>query len=182
MVTEERILSFDEDVEVSEYVRLDEGVYEFTYCGYTEGNTNPKDGGVSYPTAIIKMNARNAITGDELETDETIIMTTKWQWKLSQLWLSLGCEEYQDERGNKKVKSGWRSAVGRRGYFEVTENAGKKLKDDGTPVMYRNKKFLAPSEVQEAITTWRAKLAGSAPAAQPAPQSTAQTGTRYGQW
>ena len=177
-VTEEIIIGFDEDVEPGTgFQQLEEGLYEFTYCGYTQGNTQPKDGGQSFPTAVVKLKAKNAFTGEETETSETIIMTTKWQWKMAQLWKSLGCEEYQRTDGSKRVKSGWNSAIGRHGYFEVTKSTPKdgRKHDDGTPVVYTNKNFVEPEKVAEVTEKWRKKFDQSAPQPQPA-QTTWNTG------
>lgn len=173
-VTEERIIGFDEDVEPgSGFVQLDEGLYEFTYCGYTQGNTQPRDGGQSFPTAVVKLQAKNVFTGEESETSETFIMTTKWQWKMAQLWKSLSCEEYQRADGTKRVKSGWTSAVGRRGFFEVTKTAPKdgRKHDDGTPVMYTNKNFIEPAKAAEVTEKWRKKFGQNSgqPVQQPQP-------------
>lgn len=152
MNSEERIIGFDEEVEASSYVALEEGLYRFTYCGYTQGNTNPRYGGESFPTVIAKLKAMSVADGLEVETEETFIMTTKWQWKLGQFWKSLGAEERQTPDGRKKVPQGWKSMVGRKGYFEVVKVKSK----DGTKT-YTNKNFIEPSKVQDTQEKWAKK-------------------------
>lgn len=148
-MNEERIISLDEDVEASSFVILDEGLYQFTYCGYAQGNTNPKDGGQSFPTAIAKLKVRNVLTGVETDAEETFIMTTKWQWKLSAFWRSLGMQERQSPSGKKTVPQGWKTMIGQRGWFEVTKSASK----DGSKT-YTNKNFIEPEKVQEYCEKW----------------------------
>lgn len=168
---ENRIIGFDEDVEAKAFVSLDEGLYQFTYCGYAQGNTNPRDGGMSYPTGIAKLKAVNVVTNEEIDTEESFIMTTKYEWKLSQFWKSLGAQERQNPNGKKTVPQGWNSMQGQRGYFEVTKTADKngKKRDDGTPVTYTNKTFIDPVKVPEVMEKWKNK--GQAVQAQPAPQT-----------
>lgn len=170
-MTDERIIGFDEEVESKAYVALDEGIYMFTYLGYTSGNTNAQNGGTSYPTGIAKLKAQNVVTGDEIDTEETFIMTTKWERKLSQFWKSLGSQEIERPDGTKSVRQGWSSMVGQRGYFEVTKTQAKdgRKRDDGTPVVYTNKNFVDPSKVHDKIEQWKNKAMNAQPA-QPAPK------------
>lgn len=158
-MNEEKIIGFDDEVEVKDFVALDEGVYKFTYCGYTKGNTNPRDGGISYPTGIAKLKLENVMTGEVLESDETFIMTQKWMWKLTQFWKSLGAKERQTPDGKKTVQQGWNSMVGQRGYLEVTKTPAKdgRKKEDGTPVVYTNKNFIEPEKVNEVMEKYKAK-------------------------
>lgn len=176
---EERALSFEEDVEPSSFVQLDEGVYKFEYCGYSQGNTQPRDGGQSFPTAIVSMKARNVLTGEEMDVTETFTMSTKWQWKLSQFWKSLGSQEYQAPDGKMKVKQGWNSMIGKRGWFEVTRSVGKKAREDGTFPEYTNKTFLEPEKVDAAIEKYSKQNNPYQQPAQPAPQQTTPT---WGKW
>lgn len=157
-MTEERIISFDEDVEASSFVILDEGLYQFAYCGYTQGNTNPKDGGQSFPTAIAKLKVRNAVSGEEFDAEEIFIMSSKWQWKLSQFWKSLGAQERQLPNGKKSVPQGWNTMVGQRGYFEVTKSVSTK---DASKT-YTNKNFIEPEKVQEHCEKWGVAYPGQA--------------------
>lgn len=155
-----RIIGFDEDIKPgSGYVALEEGVYEFVYCGYTQGNTNPKNGGESYPTGIAKLRARNLLSGEEIDTEESFTMTEKYEWKLSAFWKSLGASEHILENGSKKVKQGWNSMVGQHGVFEVikTKDKNGKLRENGEPVFYMNKNFIEPDKAPEAIQMWKSK-------------------------
>lgn len=167
---EERIIGFTEEVEESSFVTLDEGLYEFIYCGYTTGNTNPKDGGQSYPTAIAKLKANNVFTGEVIDTTETFIMTDRWQWKLAQFWKSLGCEERMKPDGKKTVLQGWESKVSCKGYFEAT-----KSKKAGAEKEYVNKSFIEPDMVMKKKEEWSKKNAFTTPT--PAPAQTAQPTT-----
>ncbi len=168
-MNEERIIGFDEEVSASTYVELDEGIYQFEYCGYTTGNTNPQNGGQSFPTGIAKLKAKNIANGQEIEVTETFIMSSKWMWKLSNFWKSLGAQEHQSPTGEKTVPQGWKTMVGQRGYFEAVKSPSK----DGTKT-YTNKNFIAPADVQTTVDKWKLNHPQAAvyqPAPAPQPQS-----------
>lgn len=153
-------IGFDEEVEASSFVRLEEGFYRFTYCGYSVGHTTSNDGGPTFKTGIAKLKVYNLFTKEEFDTEETFIMNSKLLWKISQFWLSLGAQKKKNAAGKDVVPQGWESMISFRGYMEVVKTKDKngRTDDSGNPIYYTNKNFIAPENVEAVQKKWAQKF------------------------
>lgn len=161
------IIGLETEVEDNGFQAMEDGLYEFEYAGFNQGNHEPTaSDNHSYPTVILQLKARNVTTGAEYKTTETLKMIQKFQWKISRFFASLGATP---NPATGKIKPGWNSDIGKRGYF-VAETSTF-TRNDGKEGSYQNKTFLAPADVA-AEKAKRGISAGPVtpqPVAQPAP-------------
>lgn len=167
------IIGLETEVEDNGYQAMEDGLYEFEYAGFTQGNHEPTQADPhSYPTVILQLKARNVATGQECKASETLKMIKKFQWKVSRFFASLGAVP---NPATGKIKPGWSSDIGKRGYFMATTNTFKR--NDGKEGSYQNKDFLSPADA----AAEKAKLT-SAAAPESAPAQSQSWGGNSQAW
>lgn len=176
-----RILGFEEEVEEKSFAEFEDGIYAFTYAGFTQGNHAPDQyDQMSYPTAIAKLQLVNEYTCEQGEKNEVFKMVDKPYnvKKIARFFSSMGCPKGP----NGKIKMAWNSAIGRTGHLELTTKEMKDKNADGTPKTWQNVNFLLPEEVQDKIEKWSHKLAQKAPVQPTQPAQPATQTWRGGNW
>ncbi|WP_276813129.1 hypothetical protein [Faecalibaculum rodentium] len=148
--TDYEVISMTDEVVDNSFQPLPDGIYEFKYLGYTNGNHAPDQyDDHSYPTVICDLEVADG-QGGSRKMKETLKLIKKAQYKIAQFFMSLG-EKPNEATG--KVTPAWNSAIGQTGTIKLETI---KLKSSGND--YQTRTFLSP----EAAAEERKKLAAKA--------------------
>ncbi len=136
--TDYEVISMEEEVVDNSFQPLPDGIYEFKYLGYTNGNHSPdKYDEHSYPTVICDLEVADGQGGSRM-MKETLKMIKKAQYKIAHFFISLGVQPNPD---TGTVKPAWNSAIGQVGTVKLETI---KLRNSGND--YQTRTFLSPED------------------------------------
>lgn len=109
----------DEIVKDSSFVELPAGDYEFTIDHYERGRSQGSEKIPASNMAIVFFNITGP-NGEEATIRENFILHTKLEWKLSELFASVGLK-----KKGEKLRMNWNALPGLRGRAQVTLDPDK---------------------------------------------------------
>lgn len=134
--------TYDWDSEIlnegQDFILLDEGDYDFTVSKFIRGNFNGSEKLPPCKKAVVTF----TIWGrdDKIEITENFLLCNKMEWKLSQLFLSIGQKKH-----GEPLRMNWNAVTGARGKCHVYVDTY--VKKDGSEVkLNKIKKFYAYDE------------------------------------
>lgn len=117
----ERELNWDDEIEKeSNFVELPEGDYDFTIDHYERGRSQGTDNIPASNMAIVFFNVK-APDGRETTIRENFILHTKLEWKLSELFRSVGLK-----KEGEKLRMNWNALPGLKGRARISLDPDKK--------------------------------------------------------
>ena len=117
----ERELGWDDEIEKeSSFVELPPGDYEFTIDHFERGRSQGSDKIPASNMAIVFFNIKTP-DGQEATIRENFILHSKLEWKLSELFRSVGLK-----KEGEKLRMNWSALPGLKGKAKVTLDPDKK--------------------------------------------------------
>lgn len=140
MGTEERELGWDDTIsQESSFVELPEGDYDFTIDHYDRARFPGSEKIPACNMATVYFNVRGA-DGTEASVRENFILHKRMEWKLSELFRSVGLKKEGEE-----IRMNWNALPGLTGRCHITLDPDSK----NPSKKYNHIKKLYPKEVKK---------------------------------
>lgn len=133
-----RELGWDDEIEnISSFVEVEDGEYEFIVDHFERAKVGGEGKYAGMNMAVIYC---NILADGEPQLKTNIIMHTKFQWKLSQFFISIGLMQNEE---NAKLRLNWNAVGGCRGRCRIENRPNYNDKTKTHPEIME---FLAPAE------------------------------------